>query len=464
MSSPPTSTADPAAELASPPGTGSGFAPPSGPPPPSAPASGAVSSTLPTTTTAAIETSTPTPLPQHADPKVNELHQMFPTVELSVIELILETSQGSTDRAIEQLLGMTDPEFKSDELEGTREDAQVDLDAQFARSLQMADEETYRAQQAQFHSRVNSGNNPPPPGGGGLPYQPRIRRAGAGGQRPHPQQPHNQDAFYEGYTASDRDINGLEGRYGERNEGDNPPGMLAFEERVEKFAEAGKQTFNSLFSKAKAKYSEFQQQQATNRANQSGSSYVPENLSPSGDRYTRPPGIGGNRGPEQNRNFSNWDDRSPSLRSESISSQSTFDAPPSSQQTQPLRQSSHRWQPSDAYDDPLPPARSISNSRIEVNPSRGSVGSPEKQAGKIDPAKLGILPKKRVDLLSTSPSNSTTNPLSKHSGNGGTDDDDPNPSLPNASESLVSKIPQTPPARDDRYRLEDSDDELEYTK
>ncbi|WWC85980.1 uncharacterized protein L201_000851 [Kwoniella dendrophila CBS 6074] len=413
----------------------------------------------------------------HEDPKVNELHQMFPTVEISVIELILETSQGSTDRAIEQLLGMTDPNFKSDELVGTREDAQVDLDAQFARSLQMADEETYRQQQAQFHSRVNSGNNPPPTtGSGGLPYQPRIRRG-------QPQQPQGgQDAFYNGsHGYGTEEQRRLESRYGqqrdENSQGENPAGMLAFEKKVEEFAEVGKQTFNSLFSKAKAKYSEFQAQQAQNRSNQSGSGYTPENLSPSGDRYTRPPGIGGNRGGEQNRNYggssSLWDDRSPSLRSESISSQGTFDAPPPTQ-SQPLRQSSSRWQPSDAYDDPLPPPKSMSGNRIEVGGGRSSfsgagVGSPEKQIGKIDPAKLGILPKKRVDLLSTSPSNSTTtsgsstNPLTAKK-NEHDDDDDPNPSLPNASEALVSKIPPTPPAGDDRYRLEDSDDELEYTK
>ncbi|WRT63875.1 uncharacterized protein IL334_000801 [Kwoniella shivajii] len=429
-------------------------APPSGPPP---------THPQPTTTTT-TNTTTQTQPPFNAtvredisDPKVAELHQMFPTVEISVIELILETSGGSTDRAIEQLLGMTDPDFRSDELTGTREDAQVDLDAEFARSLQLADEETYQREQATFHSRVNAGNNPPPPGSGsgGLPYQPRVRKN-------RPQQPNQQDAFYDGQD-------GLQDRYGQREGGENPAGMLAFEEKVEKFAEVGKQTFNSLLSKAKAKYTEYQtQQQSQQRTNQSG--YVPENLSPSGDRYTRPvPGIGGGRGGEQNRNLgaNAWDDRSPSLRSESISSESTFDAP---SQTQPIRQSSNRWQPSDAYDDPLPPARTMSGSRIEVTGGRkvstsGTVGSPDKQTGKIDPAKLGILPKKRVDLLSSSPSNSNSpsTPLMRKT-NDDAEEEDPNPSLPNAPHSLVSKIPPTPPAGDDRYRLEDSDDELEYTK
>lgn len=56
------------------------------------------------------------------NPKVSELHAMFPTVELSVIELVLETCGGSTDRAIEQLLAMSDPTFKPDELNVARQD------------------------------------------------------------------------------------------------------------------------------------------------------------------------------------------------------------------------------------------------------------------------------------------------------------------------------------------------------
>jgi hypothetical protein len=89
-------------------------------------------------------------------------------------------------------------------------------------------------------------------------------------------------------------------------------------------------------------------------------------------------------------------------------------------------------------------------------------------------AKLGILPKKRVDLLSTSPNNnnsasrSGSSSLGINTATAGNkhDNDDPNPGLPGASHDLVSKIPKTPPASErDRYRLEDSDDdELEYTK
>jgi hypothetical protein len=50
----------------------------------------------------------------HSDPKVQELLTMFPSVDPSVVVLILESVHGSQDRAIEQLLTMTDPEFKPD--------------------------------------------------------------------------------------------------------------------------------------------------------------------------------------------------------------------------------------------------------------------------------------------------------------------------------------------------------------
>jgi hypothetical protein len=61
----------------------------------------------------------------HADPKVAELHTMFPTVETSVIEIILESVGGSQDRAIEQLLSMTDENFKVEAGSTARREAEV---------------------------------------------------------------------------------------------------------------------------------------------------------------------------------------------------------------------------------------------------------------------------------------------------------------------------------------------------
>ena len=83
-------------------------------------------------------------------------------------------------------------------------------------------------------------------------------------------------------------------------------------------------------------------------------------------------------------------------------------------------------------------------------------------------AKLGILPKKRVDLLSSSPSSGPGPAVTPKST---LPEEDFNAGIPNANAStssdLVNKIPPTPPATKDPkspYRLEDSDDELEYTK
>lgn len=67
----------------------------------------------------------PPPPPPSSDPKVAELQVMFPTVEVPVIEMILEYVGGSQDRAIEQLLSMTDPEFKPDELHHARTEEEV---------------------------------------------------------------------------------------------------------------------------------------------------------------------------------------------------------------------------------------------------------------------------------------------------------------------------------------------------
>lgn len=74
----------------------------------------------PTTTTSTRQyddapTGPPPPQPAPTDPKVAELLIMFPSVDVGVIEMILESVGGSQDRAIETLLSMTDPEFKPDD-------------------------------------------------------------------------------------------------------------------------------------------------------------------------------------------------------------------------------------------------------------------------------------------------------------------------------------------------------------
>jgi hypothetical protein len=50
---------------------------------------------------------------------------MFLTVDVAVIEMVLESVGGSQDRAIESLLQMTDPDFKPDELASARQEESV---------------------------------------------------------------------------------------------------------------------------------------------------------------------------------------------------------------------------------------------------------------------------------------------------------------------------------------------------
>ena len=50
---------------------------------------------------------------------------MFPTVDVGVIDMILESCGGSQDRAIEQLLSITDPHFQPDELAHVRQEEAV---------------------------------------------------------------------------------------------------------------------------------------------------------------------------------------------------------------------------------------------------------------------------------------------------------------------------------------------------
>lgn len=232
---------------------------------------------------------------------------------------------------------------------------------------------------------------------------------------------------------------------------------------------AGKQTFSTFFTRAKAKYAELQEQHQTTREEQrqmaeewrdQGHAHAQGRMvGEPKDKNTTPGGGRGGAGPglwaQQQQDMAQG--RSPGGRSSSLSSQSTVDAAPVAQQT-----ASRRWHPSDAYDDPIPTTRTTSNSsggRRSPAPGSGSQ-SPDKSAapapGKIDLSKLGFLPKKKVDLMSSSSS----------PGN----DRDPNNHLPTATtasgRSLVEQIPKTPPAELSPHQLGDSDDEddLDYTE
>jgi hypothetical protein len=156
---------------------------------------------------------------------------MFLTVDVAVIEMVLESVGGSQDRAIESLLQMTDPDFKPDELASARQEEsnQVDLDAEFARAVALQDEEEARQQRRE--ARAARGAAPPSNASRlpeVLPYQPRVRK---------PRRPAADPYESQNSTAHD-----LQDRYDPpptgQNAGELPPGLTAFEEKVTAMAES----------------------------------------------------------------------------------------------------------------------------------------------------------------------------------------------------------------------------------
>ncbi|CAK9785283.1 hypothetical protein CC85DRAFT_285328 [Cutaneotrichosporon oleaginosum] len=391
---------------------------------PSSPAPGAAAATSPPPAAPA-----PAPAP-HANPKIAELQTMFPTVDVSVIEMVLESVGGSQDRAIESLLQMTDPDFKPDELASAQQEEsnQVDLDAEFARAIALQDEEEAR----QLRRDARGGRGPAAPSNASrlpevLPYQPRVRK---------PRRP-----VADPYESENARAQELQDRYDPppgqgQNQGELPPGLIAFEEKVTAMAETGRQTFNRFFNNAKAKYAEYQAQQAQTSEQRAAHQAL-------NDEVPRQGGLWGE-----------------STGRTSLGSRSTSQ---SSQGEAPISAPARRWHPSDNYEEPGRPSTTsaIPGAAGRRSPGPAGAASPDKgAAGKIDLAKLGFLPKKRVDLMSTSPQPR--------------EDKDPNPHIPTSTgpttpttgKSLVDKIPKTPPAETSPHTLGDSDDDddLDYTE
>ncbi|WOO80754.1 uncharacterized protein LOC62_03G004280 [Vanrija pseudolonga] len=405
-----------------------------------------------TTTTPAAAPAAPAaapPAPAHANPKVNELAVMFPTVDTGVIEMVLESVGGSQDRAIESLLQMTDPEFKPDtSAQPVSEDhPQVDLDEEFARALHLQDQEddarrrAARAPRGHPGDRTQQQSQIPEV----LPYQPRVRRARPPGPDPY---------------ATSTQVDHLQQRYDASSgpiPGGQQPGAVAFEEKLNHFAETGKATVSSFFNKAKARYNEFQQTREENRVSQQEAAagwnnHASVDLPQQGYGQQQQYGYAAPSGPPPT-------GERPGANQRTISQSSGSTGGSAAPVASAPRSSSRRWSPTDTYDDdavPLSQGNTI-NVGGRQSPAAGGATSPDRgAAGKIDLAKLGFLPKKRVDLSTL--------------------DKDPNPSLQNATspasppatgKSLVEKIPKTPTEEVSPHQLGDDDDddeELEYTK
>ncbi|KAJ7933776.1 hypothetical protein B0H13DRAFT_1592174 [Mycena leptocephala] len=145
------------------------------------------------------------------DARLGVLRAMFPDFDDSLLQSVLDSVNGNTDRAIDALLGMSDPDYTSEAPPTQTQQApqtQEELDEQLARTLMLEDERQHHAWRAQ---------QPPP-----QQQRPEARRQTSTG-------------------APERDT------------------MQELQEGFNKLAESGKKTFGTLFSKVKAKIQEFDQ-------------------------------------------------------------------------------------------------------------------------------------------------------------------------------------------------------------
>ncbi|KAJ7212924.1 hypothetical protein GGX14DRAFT_445647 [Mycena pura] len=148
------------------------------------------------------------------DDRLGVLRAMFPDFDDSLLQSVLDSVNGNTDHAIDALLGMSDPDYMSEQTavpQVQTSQTQEQLDEQLARTLAMEDE---RAHRNAWDPQAEQQYQQPQP-------RPEARR------RP--------------------------------SEGPEKDTMQELQEQFNKIAESGKRTFGTLFSKVKAKIQEFDQ-------------------------------------------------------------------------------------------------------------------------------------------------------------------------------------------------------------
>jgi len=247
------------------------------------------------------------------DPQVASLQAIFPDFDPIVLQSVLASVNGNQDRAIDKLLGMSDPEYA--EQHPVNAD-QTELDEEFARNLliQEQEEANRRRQRQPRHPAVVEP----------VPYQQRA---------------HAPAQTAPGTT----------------------PNMQEVTDTFNKLAESGKKTFNTLFSKVKAKIQELDQPR-------------PDSGSPSTADGGGPP-VGAP--PHQDRH--------------AVMTQAHYQQPPTNAQPARGYDMTSSEQPSTTFStkpDQRAPSPDITLASNQYN----------QQTSNIDPAKLGILPKRPVTL------------------------------------------------------------------
>ncbi|KAI1795526.1 hypothetical protein LXA43DRAFT_970457 [Ganoderma leucocontextum] len=299
---------------------------------------------------------------ERVSPQVEALRAMFPDFDVLVLQSVLESVNNDQERALDVLLGMSDPEYVSTQPVQQAEQPTIDLDEQLARQLMLEDQ-----QQEQRHA---SGNSWPRRGAGEVPYQPR--------QQPRGSPPPGPDNAGEGQNDQFQELQRTMGQ----------------------IAESGKRTFSSIVSKVKAKINEYEQSRNGNAGQASTASTAPQwGAAPPAhlDRHTaseayqqqyfassnapaQPP-----RSAHDPSQVSGYDLDEPVVRSQPAAASSPIPTPAAPPQPRTSSAGSG-----------LSPAQSPRASSDVSRPPPTNSGSP------VNPAKIGLLPKRPVSLLNTS--------------------------------------------------------------
>ncbi|OCH87874.1 hypothetical protein OBBRIDRAFT_795787 [Obba rivulosa] len=300
-------------------------------------------------------------------PQVAALRAMFPDFDAGLLISVLESVGGDQDRAVDVLLGMSDPDYVSTQGPVTSQAPDLELDEQLARQLALED------QQQQQQRQHATGQQWP-------------RRDRADAERDVPYQTRQRAPPHAGPQGEGGQATG-----GERGE---------FQETVSRLAESGKRTFSSIVSKVKAKISEYDQGRGPNQSSaasttpQWGSApvaqfdrhsatqaYTSEHY---GDRSQAPPIA---RGPAQPQAPA----RRPSLQGYDIDE----DAHQIALGT-PLASANVPSTPPNSAAVTNPPTVSSATTSPRLS---GDVSRPPPASSPINAAKIGLLPKRPVSLM-----------------------------------------------------------------
>ncbi|TBU47317.1 hypothetical protein BD309DRAFT_988189 [Dichomitus squalens] len=277
---------------------------------------------------------------ERVSPQVESLRAMFPDFDVTVLQSVLDSVNNDQERALDVLLGMSDPEYVSTTEPVQHVQPSLDLDEQLARQLMLEDQQQQQQRQA-------SGQSWPRRSEGDVPYQARRQP----GSPPAP-----------------------------NNGGEQSDQFQELQRTMGQIAESGKRTFSSIVSRVKAKINEYEQSRSSSAsAPPQWGSAPPANL----DRHTA---------------------------SEAYQQQYFGSAVPA----QPTRSAVHDPADLHGYD---PPAISLPIPTTATQQSTTGLGlsaspstppssdiprpPPTSSGSPVNPAKIGLLPKRPVSLLNT---------------------------------------------------------------